>query len=610
MTKASNKTEDSKGVAELDFDQDALRDVREKYRQEREKRLRPDGVAQYIEVKGDFSRYVDDPYVDPNFTRAPVNEEVKVLIGGGGFAGLSVGAQLRLAGVQNLRIIEKGGDFGGAWYWNRYPGAQCDIESYCYLPLLEETNYIPKEKYSFRPEIFEHAQRIARKFDLYKDALLQTQITELRWLEEESSWLVRTNRDDVIKAKFVVQTNGPLDRPKLPGVPGIEKFKGYSFHTSRWDYDYTGGDTTGGLTKLADKRVAIFGTGATGIQSIPYLGKYAKHLYVIQRTPASVDERRNAPTDSAWVKSLKPGWQKERRRNFVALTSGVPQDVDLVGDGWTDAVRSVGGFFQAGTSNASPEEMARVMEFADLKKMNQIRARVESIVKDKATAEALKPWYRQFCKRPAFNDDYLDTFNRPNVTVVDTNGRGPDAITETGIVVHGKEYAVDCIIFATGFEVGTAYARRMGFETYGRGGKSLSKEWANGSRSLHGFYCRDFPNLLHMGVNQNGVSYCVTYGLDEQAVHIAAILKYAQLRQARLIEPSEEAEKRWVATIRKLSGKTREFLQQCTPSYNNSEGSNKSVTLLDEVYGGGAIEFYDLIRRWREDSKMEGLNFT
>jgi len=603
MTEAANKTEAPKGLGELGFDPDALR---EKYRQEREKRLRPEGVNQYIQVKGQFSRYDQDPYAEP-LTRAPVNEEVDIVIGGGGFAGLSAGAQLRLAGFQNLRIIEKGGDFGGAWYWNRYPGAQCDIESHCYLPLLEETNYVPTMKYAFRPEIFKHVQRIGKTFDLYKDALFQTQITEMRWLEEEAKWQIKTDRGDTIKAKFVVQTNGSLDRPKLPGVPGIDKFKGHTFHTSRWDYDYTGGDTTGGLTKLADKRVAIFGTGATGVQSIPFLGKYAKHLYVIQRTPASVDERRNAPTDPAWEKSLKPGWQKERRRNFVSLTAGVPQDVDLVSDGWTDAIRSIGGFFQTRAGDASPEEMARIMELADFKKMNQIRARIESIVKDKATAEALKPWYRQFCKRPAFNDDYLATFNRSNVTLVDTQGRGPDAITETGIVVAGKEYPVDCIIFATGFEVGTAYARRMGFETYGRGGRSLSQEWEKGFRTLHGFYCRDFSNLFHMGVNQNGQSYCVTYTLDEQAEHIAAVLKHARLRKAPLIEPSEEAVNDWVATIHKKRGKVREFLQQCTPSWNNSEGST-APGLIDEVYGGGPIEFYGLIRAWREDGKMQGLN--
>ena len=591
-------------VAAIDFDPDALR---EKYRAERDKRLRPEGNAQYVEVKGDFSHYVDDPYVDPDFTRAPVSEAIDVLIVGGGFGGLSMAAQLRMAGSQSLRIIEKGGDFGGTWYWNRYPGAQCDIESYCYLPLLEETGYVPKEKYSFSPEIWEHAQRIGKKFDLYKDALFQTQISEMRWQEDEGRWLIRTNRGDAIKAHFVIQTNGALDRPKLPGIPGIDTFKGHTFHTSRWDYTYTGVDTTGGLTNLADKRVAVIGTGATAIQCVPHIATHAKHLFVFQRTPSSVDERRNAPTDPQWAESLKPGWQKARRRNFVSLTSGLPQDEDLVGDGWTDAVRSIGGFFATGAGDASPEELARMMEIADFKKMNQLRARIEMIVNDKATAEALKPWYRQFCKRPTFNDDYLPTFNRPNVTLIDTQGHGPDAITETGIVYGGKTYDVDCIIFATGFEVGTRYARRMGFETYGRAGRSLSEEWSKGIRSLHGFYSRDFPNLFHMGISQNGVSYCVTYHLDEQADHIAQVLKHAQLHQANRVEPTDAAEKAWVAVIRSKSGVTRDFQRDCTPGYYNNEGRpGESVGLIDEVYGGGPIEFYDLIRNWREQD-MEGL---
>jgi cation diffusion facilitator CzcD-associated flavoprotein CzcO len=589
---------------ELDFDPEALR---EKYRQERDKRLRPDGVGQYIEAKGEYAHFVDDPYVDHNFTRNPVNEEVEVLVIGGGFAGLYVAPKLRMAGFNNIRIVERGGDFGGVWYWNRYPGAQCDIEAYCYLPLLELTNFMPQERYSYRPEIFEHAQRVARHFHLYDGTLFQTQITELRWLEDEAKWVARTDRGDTIKARFVVQTNGVLDKPKLPGLPGIRKFKGRIFHTSRWDYEYTGGDTTGGLTKLGDKRVAILGTGATGVQAIPYLGKYAKHLYVIQRTPACVDERKNTLTDPEWVRSLKPGWQDERRRNFVAMTSGVPQEKDMVSDGWTEAVRNIGGFFVAGSNNISPEERARAMEYADFKKMNEIRARIDAIVEDKATAEALKPWYRQFCKRPAFNDDYYPTFNRPNVTLVDSNGRGPDAVTETGIVVAGKEYAVDCIILATGFEVGTAYARRMGFENYGRGGKTLTQEWANGIRSLHGFYSKDFPNLFHMGTNQNGQSYLGTFHLEEQADHIVDVLKEVRARRAHIVEPTEDSEKRWVATIRSKAGAARAFQSQCTPNYQNSEGST-ALGLLDEVYGGGPLEFYDLCRAWREDRKLKDLD--
>ncbi len=584
--------------------------LRARYRLERDRRTRPEGKEQYIEARGDFSHYVDDPYVEPGFARAPFNEQVEVLIVGGGFAGLSVGARLRLAGIEDIRMVEKGGDFGGAWYWNRYPGVQCDTESYIYLPLLEATGYIPTRKYILGAEIFEHARRLGRQFGLYERTHFQTQVTSMRWSEDESLWLITTNHDDAIKARFVVQTTGVMDRPKLPGIPGIDRFKGRTFHTSRWDYAYTGGDITGGLTKLADKRVAVIGTGCTAIQCVPHLGAGAKHLFVFQRTPSSVDERRNSPTDPDWARSLKPGWHEERRQNFVALTSGVHQDVDLVNDGWTDMVRRIGGFYvitDDSMAELSPEEVALRTEMADFEKMNEIRARVDSIVKDKATAEALKPWYRQFCKRPTFSDDYLDTFNRPNVTLVDTDGRGVSAMTEKAVVVNGVEYEVDCVIFATGFETGTTFSRRSGSEIHGVGGKSLSKEWERGLKTLHGFCSHDFPNLFHMGVNQNGVSYLFTYHLDEQAEHIVDVLKRARLKQARRIEPTLEAQTTWVQVIRTMGAGAQDFRRECTPGYYNNEGKvGEFGGVVDEVYAGGPVEFYGMVRNWRAGD-MDGL---
>ena len=267
---------------ELDFDLEALR---RKYAAERARRLRPDANDQYRMIAGDFDHYNVDPYVEPGFTRPPLIEDIDVLVVGGGFGGQLAAVRLQEAGVTDFRIVEKAGDFGGTWYWNRYPGAQCDIEGYLYLPLLEETGYIPKERYSFQPEIFAHAQRIGRQYNLYERACFQTRIGEARWDDDRRRWTVTTDRDDVFNARFVIMSSGPLNKPKLPGVPGIEGFKGHTFHTSRWDYDYTGGDTTGDLHQLHDKRVGIIGTGATAIQSIPHLGEHAQHLYVFQRTP-------------------------------------------------------------------------------------------------------------------------------------------------------------------------------------------------------------------------------------------------------------------------------------------------------------------------------------
>jgi cation diffusion facilitator CzcD-associated flavoprotein CzcO len=592
-------------TADLDFDPAALR---AKYEAERDKRLRADGNDQYVEVKGDFQHYIDDPYIEAPIVRGPLTDEVDALVIGGGFGGLLAAARLREAGVEKIRIVEKGGDFGGTWYWNRYPGAQCDIESYIYLPLLEETGYIPKEKYSFAQEIRDHSRRIGEHYDLYKDACFQTEIRDLRWLEDEKRWLVRTNRDDAMKARFVVMSNGPLNRPKLPGIPGIESFKGHSFHTSRWDYGYTGGNSYGNLEKLADKKVAIIGTGATAIQCVPHLGRSAKQLYVFQRTPSSVDQRGNKPTDPDWAASLTPGWQKRRKDNFNILVSGGAQEEDLVADGWTDIIRNLISMAAArGDKPMSMEELMTAMEIADFKKMNQIRGRVEETVADRDAAEALKPWYRQFCKRPTFNDDYLPTFNRPNVTLVDTGGQGVERVDETGLWVGGQHYEVDCIIFATGFEVGTSYTRRAGFEVYGRGGKSLSEHWANGLRTLHGFYSAGFPNCFHMGVNQSTLTPNFPHLLDEQAHHVAHVVKEAQLRQAQTIEPTPEAEAGWVQTIVDTARLNLEFRQACTPGYYNGEGrAAASDGLFAGLYGPGPVAFFALVNAWREGG-MEGL---
>ncbi len=592
--------------ARLGFDPDALR---EKYRQERDKRLRADGIAQYRVIEGALSHYLDDPYVAPGFAREPLRDEVDVAVIGAGFSGLCAGARLREAGVERLRMIETAGDVGGTWYWNRYPGVQCDIESYIYLPLLEDLNYLPKEKYSYGPEILAHAQAIAKHFDLYRDACFQTQVTELRWDEGAARWLLSSQRGDRMRARFVCVANGPLSRPKLPGIPGLGRFRGHSFHTSRWDYAYTGGDTHGNLTRLRDKRVGIIGTGATAVQCIPHLAEAAAQLFVFQRTPSSIDVRGNRPTDPEWAKALEPGWQQRRIENFSTLVSGGFADEDLVSDGWTDIIRNLSGLAERSDApGASPEELAARLELADFQKMEQIRARVDALVRDAATAEALKPWYRQFCKRPCFHDDYLPSFNRPNVALVDTRGKGVERISERGVVVAGTEYPLDCLIFATGFEVGTDYSHRAGCEIYGREGLSLRAKWADGISTFQGLLSRGFPNCFLLGGIQSGLTPNFTELYNEQSQHIAYIVAHALGRGLFRVECSQAAEAEWVGAI-EASARAREgFGRSCTPGYYNNEGKpGEGPGWFGGMYGGGAQAFFRLLRDWRERGDLEGL---
>ncbi len=589
---------------ELGFDPAELR---ERYAMEREKRIRADANSQYKQMKGGFEHYDVDPYVEPGFTRAALQEQVEVLIIGGGFGGMLAAARLQEAGVDDFRIIERAGDFGGTWYWNRYPGAQCDIESYVYLPLLEETGYMPKEKYSFAPEIFEHAQRIGNHFNLYERACFQTQVKEVRWDDAEGLWTVTTDRDDEFRARFVIMSSGPLNRPKLPAIEGIEKFKGHTFHTSRWDYEYTGGDSTGGLTKLADKRVGIIGTGATAIQSVSHLGEHAKQLYVFQRTPSSVDLRGNSPTDPAWAKSLPAGWQAERNTNFCSILSGLPVEKDLVADGWTALFKNLANLLSGkGDSNLSDDEMAQLSEIADFQRMNDIRDRVTQTVGENETAEALKPWYGQWCKRPTFNDDYLPTFTRPNVKLVDTGGKGVDRVTENAVVVDGVEYEIDCLIYATGFEVGTAYTRRAAFEVYGRDGQALSDYWGDGMKTFHGFLANGFPNCFHMGLTQTGLAPNFTYMLDGQSKHVAHLVAETKARGLQSIEPTPEAEAEWVRLVTEPNFMT-DYQSTCTPGYYNGEGKQEGTGFLESFYPDGAVLFQRMLEEWREKGDFEGL---
>jgi cation diffusion facilitator CzcD-associated flavoprotein CzcO len=527
-----------------------------------------------------------------------------VAIVGAGFGGLLTGARLRELGVQSVRLIDRAADVGGTWYWNRYPGIACDVESYVYIPLLEELGYVPTEKYAKGAEIFAHCQRIAEHYDLYREACLQTDVHEIRWQESNSRWIIRTNRGDEISAKFVSMANGYQAKPKLPGIPGLDSFRGHTFHTSRWDYDYTGKN----LENLAGSRVGIIGTGATAVQCVPHLAAAAQHLYVFQRTPSSVDVRANQPTDPQWVNTLQPGWQQKRIQNFQVLTGGGQAEEDLVADAWTSITRKLPVMRHDSASSSNPEERTRDIELADFAKMEEIRARVDQMVADRATAEALKPWYGYFCKRPCFHDEYLHTFNRDNVTLVDTRGRGVQRITGSGVIVDGVTYELDCLIFATGFEVGTDYCRRTGFELIGRDGVTLTERWRDGVRTFQGLCTNGFPNCFIESIAQAGLTVNFPYLLDVQASHAAWIIARALERGVTEVEASLRAEAAWVDTVVARSAATAERAKTCTPGYYNREGKADAKTRQGSFFFGGPTEYADILQTWRANGDMEGLD--
>ena len=582
----------------------SLEEAREKYRIEREKRLRADGIRQYKELKGDYEEFDRDPYVEPGFTRDAVIEDVDVVIVGGGFGGMIEAANLTKAGVTNFRIVEKAGDFGGTWYWNRYPNAACDVESYVYLPLLEDTGYMPTEKYAKAPEIFAYCQLLGRTFDLYRGALFQTEVEDMRWDESRKRWNVMTSRSDILSAKFIVIAGGVLHKAKLPGIPGIETYAGRAFHTSRWDYSYTGGSSQTLMEKLADKRVGIIGTGATAVQVVPKLAEAAKELFVFQRTAACVGVRNNKPTDPEWFKSLKPGWQAERTRNFTQAVTGAQPAVDMIDDEWTK--------MNWVDTRKLPEndEEALELERIDFENMARVRQRIADVIKDPATAELMMPWYSQSCKRPCFHDEYLPAFNRPNVHLVDTDGKGVNEINESGVIVNGVEYPVDLLIFASGFEVTTGYTHRLGFDPKGRNGVSLSEAWAEGPATLHGVLSNGFPNMFMISTVQGAQATNFVHSITEAAQHVAFLIEQCVKGDIATIEPETAAQDNWFETLfAQLWGIAR-YNATCTPGYLNSEGGGDMRSARAIAWMTSVLGFAEYVENWRQQGDLAGLTLT
>lgn len=583
--------------------------TRERYREERDKRLRESGSGQYTFVEGTFESFDDDPYAGPPAPREPLNEELDVLMIGAGFGGIEVGAAFRKAGIDSFRILDVAGDFGGTWYWNRYPGVRCDVESYVYLPLLEDTGYIPTERYTTGSEILEYCKLLARHFSLYEKAVFQTHVTGMTWDESVSRWIVTTDRGDRFAARFVITQSGIFSRPKLPGIPGLDQFEGEMFHSARWNYEYTGGDSNGNLHKLRDKRVAVVGTGSSALQIIPHLGEFSQHLTVFQRTPSYINPRDNGPTDVEWFTSQPKGWQKKRQDNFNAVTQGGAYDECLVDDAWTRSTRYIGAAVgDIPEDERTPDRIADAMERADFEWGELNRDRVDSIVVDRRKADILKAYYRVDCKRRGFSDDYLPTFNKPNVDIVDTSVQTIERITPNGIVVDGIEQEFDCIIFATGFELGSTWVHQAGYDITGRDGQRLSEKWKNGILTFHGLFSHGFPNIFFFGLTQTGATVSVTHMLQEQVDHITYVVSESLKGGLPSVEATQDAENEWVEVIRAKNNARRHLQVECTPGYFNNEGKPEDErSAINAGLYYPAQDFFDMLAEWRASGEMPGL---
>ena len=535
------------------------------------------GAADYIEMKGEFSRYLEDVYSADPVPREALTDECDVLVVGAGFAGLLLWHKLRAAGFENVRFCEKGGDVGGTWYWNRYPGIACDVESYSYLPLLEEMDYIPSMKFAAGFEIMEYCQKMAEKFGFYDKCLFHTTVEKTEWDEASTRWTVHTDRGDAMRAKFVVLANGILTTPKLARIDGMQSFAGESFHTSRWDYNID----------LKGKRVGIIGTGATAVQAVPELAKIVEELYVFQRTPSSIDVRDQRETSveefREWAK--EPGWAKARRARFAKISQGrtaLKANDDYLAGRVADFRER-----KQHSEQISPEELVQKQLDSNFRIMEQIRARVDAIVEDPDTAAALKPYYPYGCKRPTFHDEYLPTFNLPHVHLVDTAPKGVSQINAQGVVHDGKEYPLDVLIYATGFQWMATSTFNM---VVGREGRTLRDKWQEeGTKTFLGLHSKGFPNLfLISGPQGGGGSFNFTNAIEEHGDYVVWLLETMRDQGNGVVDVEAENEDAYAKHCRDVDQLTRP-LRDCI-TYYNGHGEAEPGSLA--YYGGGTWHKY------------------
>ena len=540
-----------------------------KYRDFKEARR---GAADYMAMEGEFSKYLEDVYSADPVPREALSDECEIMVVGAGFAGLLLWHKLSQAGFSDIRFCEKGGDVGGTWYWNRYPGIACDVESYSYFPLLEEMGYFPSMKFASGFEIFEYCQKLAEKFGFYDHCLFHTTVEKTEWDEDAGRWIVYTNRGDAMRARYLIHANGILTTPKLARIEGMETFQGESFHTSRWRYDIP----------LDGKRVGIIGTGATAVQVIPELAKVAAELHVFQRTPSTIDIRDQRETKQEEIDewSHEPGWARARRKRFARISEGrtaIQANDDYLAGKVADFRQR-----KQHATELTREERVQKQLNTNFRIMEQIRSRVDTIVEDPKTAAALKPYYPYGCKRPTFHDEYLPAFNKPHVHLVDTAPAGVSQISENGVVHDGVEYPLDVLIYATGFQW---MASGLFNTTVGRDGRTIKETWdAEGTKTFLGIHAQGFPNLFIVtGPQGGGGSFNFTDAIDAHGDYVVWMLSTLRDQDEKIVDVHRQPQEEYAEHCRKadiVSAPLRDCL-----SYYNGHGDAEPGSLA--YYGGG-----------------------
>ena len=477
---------------------------------------------------------------------------VDAVVVGAGFSGLYLLKRLRELGF-STRVFERGDDVGGTWYWNRYPGARCDVESmqysYSFDEDLQQEWHWP-EKFSAQPDILAYFNHVADRFDLRRDIDFKTSVTAARFDEDARGWIIETDTGETVSARFYIMATGCISTANIPDIEGLSDYRGNTYHTGHWPHEKI--DFTG-------QRIAIIGTGSSGIQSIPILAAEAAHLTVFQRTPHYSVPSRNVPMTDAYEREWKDQYPERRaamrqasggsfkNANDVSALAVDEEERQAVYDQrWT-----MGGFAFLGSFND-----LLTNEAANETAAEYTRQQVRNIVKDPAVAALLAPTtYPIGTKRICVDTDYYKTYNRDNVELVDISGGPIERMTATGLVANGREFRFDSIVFATGFDAMTGTLFKV--DIRGRDGQALKDKWYAGPRTYLGLMSAAFPNLFMItGPGSPSVKGNMATSMEQHVDFVTDALVHMRGRGFELIEPERAAEDEWVDHVQEVANRT------------------------------------------------------